>query len=110
MADSENGRERAEWGTGRKIRMKTGRRGKGREKQADRTREKKKGMEKKARENSGKGVFSEMGSANRRTEEPKWPENGKAAKSAFRSGWNRNAPVSFLKTEVERFLIPRGRT
>lgn len=33
--------------------MKTGRRGKGREKQADRTREKKKGMEKKTRENSG---------------------------------------------------------
>ena len=27
--------------------------------------------EKKTRENSGKGVFSETGSANRRTEEPK---------------------------------------
>ena len=49
--------EKEQDGEQEKIRMKTGRRGKGREKQADRTRKKQKGMEKENQENSGKGVF-----------------------------------------------------
>ena len=82
----------------------------GAKKQAGRTGEKKKRDGEEKQGESGKGAFPETVFANKGEKDQKWPEKRKAAKNAFRSGWNRNAPVFFLKTADGRILIPRGRT